>query len=308
MSGSHDHSAKSELSKRGLNTLMELTSQPRYSGMIEASVVRELEIIEEKPIEDLMVALLPHAASRAFVPLSNYRVGAVCLGKSGNLYFGSNIEIPGQPLGYAVHGEQSAFGNAFVHDEREFRALAVNAPPCGHCRQFMSEIFGMDDFTIIIEGTVETSLGHLLPESFGPSHLGIAGGFAGWSRAQLSLQETFEAFEAPTELAESALEAAMRSYCPYSNSPSGAAISTTRNRIYQGSYIENAAYNPSLPPVQAALISLIQSGDSPEGIVDCVLVELRGAPITQQEAALSVVRAVHAGAKFEVVYAQRVDG
>ncbi|MBX9667002.1 MAG: cytidine deaminase [Candidatus Obscuribacterales bacterium] len=308
MTGSHDHCGKPELSKRGLNTLIELTSQPRYSGMIEASVARELALIEEKPIEDLMVALLPNAASRAFVPLSHYHVGAVCLGKSGNLYFGSNIEIPGQPLGYAVHGEQSAFGNAFVHGEREFRALAVNAPPCGHCRQFMSEIFGESDFTIIIEGIVETSLGQLLPESFGPSHLGISGGFAGWPHAKLSVQETFEAFQAPTDLTEAALAAAINSYCPYSNSPSGAAISTTRDRVYRGSYIENAAYNPSLPPIQAALNSLIQSGDSPDGIVDCVLVELRGAAITQLDVAQSVIRALHPAAKFEVVYAQRMEG
>ena len=49
---------------------------------------------------------------------------------------------------------------------------------------------------------------------------------------------------------QAALNAINRSYTPYTNSPSGVAIlSKTNNQIYIGSYLENAAFNPSLPPL-----------------------------------------------------------
>ncbi len=50
-------------------------------------------------------------------PISNYFVGAVASGISGALYLGQNIEIDGNPLGLAVHAEQSAIANAYMSAE-----------------------------------------------------------------------------------------------------------------------------------------------------------------------------------------------
>jgi cytidine deaminase len=39
-----------------------------------------------------------------------------------------------------VHAEQFLVINALLHGECEIRKLAVTAAPCGHCRQFYSEL------------------------------------------------------------------------------------------------------------------------------------------------------------------------
>lgn len=42
---------------------------------------------------ELRLALLPFAAAYAYVPLSNFYVGAIVRGLSGRLYFGANMEF-----------------------------------------------------------------------------------------------------------------------------------------------------------------------------------------------------------------------
>ena len=64
----------------------------------------------------------------------------VGLGASGRLYVGVNLEFPCLPLHNSVHAEQFLVVNALQHGERELVKLAVSAAPCGHCRQFLSEL------------------------------------------------------------------------------------------------------------------------------------------------------------------------
>ena len=59
---------------------------------------------------------------------------------SGRLYAGVNLEFPGLPLQHSVHAEQFLIANAAWHGERGLRRIAVNAAPCGHCRQFIAEL------------------------------------------------------------------------------------------------------------------------------------------------------------------------
>src|SRR5687767_13070060 len=93
------------LSHRTENILVERETMATYSGMLESAVIEEIVRTEEKPVEKILLALLPRAAARAFAGLSNFKVGAIALGASGNIYFGSNIEIPNQVCGFAVHAE-----------------------------------------------------------------------------------------------------------------------------------------------------------------------------------------------------------
>jgi cytidine deaminase len=51
-------------------------------------------------------------------------------------------------------------------------------------------------------------------------------------------------------LAQAAIQAANRCHMPYSNSPSGVALELKDGTIFAGSYAENAAFNPTLPPLQ----------------------------------------------------------
>ena len=64
----------------------------------------------------------------------------VGLGASGRLYVGVHLEFPCLPLHNSVHAEQFLVVNALQHGERELVKLAVSAAPCGHCRQFLSEL------------------------------------------------------------------------------------------------------------------------------------------------------------------------
>lgn len=65
------------------------------------------------------------------------------------------------------------------------------------------------------------------------------------------------AFEAA---AAAALREAAASYSPYSRCPAGLAIVTQGGRVYSGGYVESAAYNPSLPPLQTAIVNAVIGG------------------------------------------------
>src|SRR5258707_214449 len=110
-----------------------------------------------------MLEFLPQAQALARPVLSNFRVGAVIRGTSGALYMGANIEFPKQSLNQTVHAEQAALANAFMHDEPGIAAIAVTAPPCGHCRQFLYEFSDGRDIAIFLPGQPAMPLSALLP-------------------------------------------------------------------------------------------------------------------------------------------------
>ena len=56
------------------------------------------------------------------------------------MYVGGNLEFPGSTLASSVHAEQCLTANLLRHRERGISAVAISAPPCGHCRQFFSEM------------------------------------------------------------------------------------------------------------------------------------------------------------------------
>jgi cytidine deaminase len=129
-----------QFNDKSRDQILRLLKAPGFSGQIPASEVASLADSERKTVEALMVDLLPFARAYSRPPISNYLVGAVARGTSGNLYLGANIEIPGHSLGFSVHGEQSALSNAYMHSDQGVSAIAVTAAPCGHCRQFMKEL------------------------------------------------------------------------------------------------------------------------------------------------------------------------
>ena len=54
--------------------------------------------------------------------------------------------------------------------------------------------------------------------------------------------------------------AAAQCYCPYTQCAAGVAIVTSDGRVFSGGYVESAAYNPGLPPLQAAVVDAIVGG------------------------------------------------
>lgn len=120
-----------------------------------------------------------HARCYAYVPYSNYTVGAALLTAEGKIYLGCNIE--NATYGATNCAERTAFFKAVSEGERSFRAIAIAggiagqepadyAYPCGICRQVIKEFCG-DDFEIIVVKSSKDyqvyTLAELLPHGFG---------------------------------------------------------------------------------------------------------------------------------------------
>jgi cytidine deaminase len=269
-----------------------LLRDPAYSGCISAKDVAALAVNEKLPVEKLMLSLLPFAQSYSHAPISNFYVGVVARGASGDLYTGANIEIPGQCLGFAVHAEQSALSNAYMHEEQSVTTLAVGGAPCGHCRQFINEMSPDGSIAILTPGHEPRKLSEILPEAFGPAALGVKDGAFPVRDTALGSGGT-----SVDSLIFAALQAARKSYSPYSRSPAGVAIRTAR-RVYRGSYIENVAFNPSLSPLQTALAALIAAGEDYSQISGVALVEAQDGKITQRPVTEVVLAAIAPNAKL----------
>lgn len=243
--------------------------------------------------EELLQGLVPLAATYARPDISGYHVGSAALGKSGAIYFGCNIELPGQPLNQAIHSEQFAIANAKNHNERELVAIAISAAPCGHCRQFMNEMRDAQNFQILVANTAQQTLSQLLPQSFGPSDLGLSGGL-------LDAPAKDKAFTMDYSLKTLGHIAAWNSYAPYTKCKSGVALQTPEGRIYSGSYLENVAFNPSLSPLQVALVALISDNRTYDEIVDVLLTEQEKGAISQEATTRAILKTIAPSARFHV--------
>lgn len=265
-----------------------------YRGRIPSSDVGALMKAERLRRETLMLKLIPVAKSFAHAPLSNYFVGAVVLGTSGSLYLGCNIEIPGNMLGLAVHGEQAAIANAYMSGESGIEAITVGGAPCGHCRQFLSEVSLDLAMRVIMSDGSAVRLSELLPQAFGPKNLGFNQGSFPVKRERLSL-----AASSNDGLVKEAFRAACSAYSPYTRSPSGVSLLTSNGRVFAGSYIENAAFNPSLPPLETALAGYFAAGGNAGQIQRAVLVENKKGGISQQSTTQSALAVLAPAARLE---------
>ncbi|HZC23348.1 MAG TPA: cytidine deaminase [Candidatus Binatia bacterium] len=277
----------SSFSEKSSALLRHLLGDSSYSGQIPASSVAELAKNENTTIDQLMLALLPFAQSYSHAPISDFYVGVVVRGASGSLYTGANIEIPGQCLGFAVHAEQSALSNAYMHGEQSVPSLAVGGAPCGHCRQFIEEFSPDGEILILTPNHPARKLSTILPEPFSPAALGMKHGALPISETKLALAQ-----DSSDPLTLAALDAAKKSYAPYSKSPSGISLRSARGHIYRGSYIENVAFNPSLSPLQVALAALIAAGEEYSAIQAVTLVEVQGPKISQRPVTETVLTAI----------------
>jgi len=126
--------------------------------------------------EDLLAAARD-AMENAYVPYSEYPVGAALRGADGNVYAGTNIEFAN--YSNTLHAEGVAVAKAVSAGVREFEELVVvsaagdGVTPCGRCRQTLRE-FCDEDFPVFCVGeeTREYTLGELLPDGMGPETLG----------------------------------------------------------------------------------------------------------------------------------------
>jgi cytidine deaminase len=245
-----------------------MRAEPVRQPFLSPADVRARAAQRSLTIEELVLELLPWAEGYTSPPISNFRVGAVALGNSGALYAGANLEFPGESLSFTVHAEQAAVYNAWVHDETGVGLIASTAAPCGYCRQFLNELSIAGDLWVLLPGHAPRTLAELLPAAFGPRDLGMSGGLMQPASRSLVLAEPVAG-----AAAAAALAAAHAAYAPYSCTYAGVGLRTAGAEIFQGRYAENAAFNPSLSPMQGALIALTLANVPYDAIEEAVLVE-----------------------------------
>jgi cytidine deaminase len=133
-----------------------------------------------RPPASELVAAARAARERAYAPYSGFRVGAALLTDQGDVVTAANVENASYGLG--ICAERSAVVAAVAAGYRRFEVIAVagNGPgpvtPCGACRQVLREFPRGVELEVLCAGEsgdelLITTIGTLLPESFGPERL-----------------------------------------------------------------------------------------------------------------------------------------
>lgn len=246
----YDEYIMAVLTPHQIENLQEQAKQSR--GHLSHLIISDLLTTFHCDIETLLKTLLPVAASFSQAPISQFNVGAIAYDeKTGSAYLGANLEFTHQALNQAVHAEQAAINNAWLNGARSVSLIAITDAPCGHCRQFMNEIAGAESLRVLLP-TQETDLKALLPSSFGPLDLG--------NSCRLLDSNTGNATSTSEALSLMLREQLSLAYAPYSKNAAAVEVVTVAHGTFYGRYAENAAYNPSLSPMQSALSQLALAG------------------------------------------------
>jgi cytidine deaminase len=148
---------------------------------------------------------------------------------------------------------------------------------------------------IIVPGEEPSTLAQLLPRAFGPADLGRAGGLLAGSRAGIEL----EGGEGDG-LALAALDAARRSYAPYTGAEAGVALRLRSGALVDGSYAESAAHNPGLAPLAMALSRRVMEGLEGDEIVAATLVAVGHALVDHAAVARTLLVATAPGVRLHL--------
>jgi len=118
------------------------------------------------------------AREMAYVPYSNFPVGAALLTSDGKVYRGCNIENAAYTMCNCA--ERTALFKAFSEGDKNYSMLAVVADtdrpcsPCGACRQVIAELCDKEMVVVLtnLKGDIqELTVRELLPGAFSPEDL-----------------------------------------------------------------------------------------------------------------------------------------
>jgi cytidine deaminase len=126
-----------------------------------------------------MVEAAKEASRHAYCPLSDFQVGAAVLLADGTIFSGCNVE--NIAYGPTICAERTAVVKAVSERGPEIRIEAVvvytptqrPTPPCGPCRQVISEFGPHAEVVCVCDGEdeIRASMQELLPHQFTPRHL-----------------------------------------------------------------------------------------------------------------------------------------
>ncbi len=117
---------------------------------------------------------------RGYVPYSRFKVGAAIRTPDGAIFAGCNVENAAYPQGVCAEaGAISAMvaaGQTRIAEVVVCGAGHLPVTPCGGCRQKLREFAGPEVPIHMVDETgalvLTRTLAELLPDSFGPEHLG----------------------------------------------------------------------------------------------------------------------------------------
>lgn len=134
--------------------------------------------ISESTLDEL-IAAAKIAAGNAYCPSSGFQVGAAVLTTAGKICTGCNVENASYRL--TVCAEQNAIAHAVCEGMQvgDLECVVVYTPtetptaPCGACRQTIYEFGPQACIVCVCDGddVIDTTIGELLPEAFGPHNL-----------------------------------------------------------------------------------------------------------------------------------------
>jgi cytidine deaminase len=249
-------------------------------SVIPAAVVAELiGSVGLADATDAAVLALAAAAALARPHISSHRVGVVGMGAaSGDLYLGGNLEFPGASIWHTVHAEGFAALLARARGDRLGVLVSTQARPCAHCRQVLAEFDGAFEMRLIDPLGHDLRLGDVFPWPFTPGDLGQGGATDDAGEAP--------ALEAPRSLPEGVAETlaavGLRAHAPYSGSRAAIVLRLGDGTLVGGAVLESVAFNPTVGPLQDALVGLVAAGRRYDEIADAWLAVGRAAPINHE--------------------------
>lgn len=227
-------------------------------------------------VRDLMCLLLDTAKNIARPSISDFHVGAVGLeAETGNLILGGNVEFPGTHLGFTLHGEGFVFTRAMSRGTNISVIAIGEAHPCAHCRQCLAEYAASDKLELIDPLGHTLTLAQLYPWPFDPNYLDESGAVPGrelWPG--LKFDE-----DAGSPVANTLLAKGRRSHSPYSKCPGAVLLHLRDGNMVAGHAVESVAFNPTIHPIQAAMVDLLAHGYAYSDIVGASLGTVRGGDV-----------------------------
>ncbi|WP_313695220.1 cytidine deaminase [Halorarum halobium] len=123
------------------------------------------------PTDDPLLVRAREAFADAYVPYSEYPVGAAVRTTDGSVFVGCNVENAN--YSNSLHAEEVAIGEAVKNGHDSFERVAVasaardGVTPCGMCRQTLAEFCAGDTEVVCDEGddVASYTLGELLPNT-----------------------------------------------------------------------------------------------------------------------------------------------